>query len=219
MATHPRIPPRRATRVTSWWGKAWQRAVEEAAYDEQDLRKARALSRSGRIGGITVDRGRFLAAVEEGDDVLTVTGTVPMLDDDAVAAFVETVATESGRIGALLHGDLPHPLVEHAEEAGVELLPYGGEFVTSCSCEPWADPCHHALAVLQQLTWLLAADPFVLLALRGIDRDDLLARLHRTSAAAPPARSDDDVRREAVERARRLLAALDDPDADLAALL
>ncbi len=38
-------------------------------------------------------------------------------------ALVETVAAEAGRIAALLAGDLPHALVEHAEEAGVELLP------------------------------------------------------------------------------------------------
>ena len=220
MATHPRIPPRRGARATTWWGKAWVRAVEEAAYGEPELRQARTLSRSGRIGGITVDPGRFLAAVEEGDEVRTVTGSLPVLDESGLAAFAEAVAAESGRVGALLAGDLPHPLVEHAEEAGVELLPYGGEIATRCSCEPWTDPCHHALAVLYQLTWLLEADPFVLLALRGIDRDDLLARLH--SATASPGRrplSDADVKREAMDRARRVLAALDDPDADVAALL
>lgn len=219
MATHPRIPPRRGARATTWWAKAWLRAVEEAAYGEADLKRARTLSRSGRIGGITVDPGRFLAAVEEGDDVLTVSGSVPVLDPAGLDAFAETVGAESGRIGALLTGDLPHALVEHAEEAGVELLPYGGELTTRCSCEPWADPCAHALAVMYQLTWLVEADPFVLLALRGLERDDLLARLHAASAPAPASPSDDDVRREAVARARRVLAALDDPDADLSALL
>jgi uncharacterized Zn finger protein len=221
MATHPRIPPRRGgSRAGTWWGKAWVRAVEEAAYGEAELKQARSLSRSGRVGGITVDPGRFLAAVEDGDDVATVSGSVPVLDQDGLAAFAETVAAESGRIGALLHGDLPHPLVEHAEETGLELLPYGGELSTRCSCEPWADPCHHALAVLYQLTWLMEADPFVLLELRGIERDDLLARLH--SASAPPERQadpDEDLKREAVARASRVLAALADPDADLAALL
>ncbi|QZY29227.1 SWIM zinc finger family protein [Nocardioides coralli] len=219
MATHPRIPPRRGARATSWWGKAWVRAVEEAAYDEPELKAARTLSRSGRIGAVTVDPGRFVASVEEGDDVLTVTGEVPVLDSDQQAAFVEAVAAESGRIGALVTGDLPHPLVEHAEEAGVELLPYGGELATRCSCEPWADPCHHALAVMYQLAWLVEGDPFVLLALRGIERDDLLARLHATAPSPARRGSDAEVLADARDRARRLLELLDDPDADLAALL
>ena len=44
-----RSPPRDACRATTWWGKAWVRAVEESAYAEADLRAARALAR-GRTG-------------------------------------------------------------------------------------------------------------------------------------------------------------------------
>ena len=216
MATHPRQPPRRGARATTWWGKAWVRAVEEAAYGERDLLAARASARAGRVGAVTVEPGRFLAAVEEGDDAFTVSGSVPVLDGPGVAAFVEAVGAEVGRIAALLAGDLPHALVEHAEESGVELLPYGGELATHCSCEPWADPCPHALAVLYQLTWLLEADPFVLLALRGVERDELMARLHAAASGQRQPRSDADVVRAAAERARRLLGRLDDPDDALA---
>lgn len=218
MATHPRIAPRRGARATSWWGKAWVRAVEEAAYGDHDLAAARATARSGRIGAITVEPGRFVAAVEEGDEVLTVSGSVPVLAPAEQDALVETVGAEAGRIASLLAGDLPFALVEHAEEAGVELLPYGGELATRCSCDPWADPCPHALAVLYQLAWLVDADPFVLLLLRGLGRDDLLSRLHAATSQAAAPRSDADVARAAARRAARLLAALDDPDADLAAL-
>ncbi len=217
MATHARLAPRAAgaARAHTWWGKAWVRAVEEAAYADDDLKRGRRLARAGRVGGITVEPGRFLAAVDEGDDVLTVSGGLPELDAVAVAALTEVVAAESGRIAALLAGDLPHTLVEHAEEAGVELLPYGGELVTRCSCEPWADPCHHALAVLQQLTWLIEADPFVMLALRGVGRDDLLARLHALTEQPDQVAGDLDVAVDAARRAARVLELLDDPDATL----
>ena len=220
MATHARLAPRPAgaARARTWWGKAWVRAVEEAAYAEEDLRRGRRLARGGRVGGITVEPGRFLAAVEEGDDVLTVSGGLPELEPPLVAALAEVVAGESGRVAALLAGDLPHTLVEHAEQAGVELLPFGGELATRCTCDPWADPCHHALAVLQQLTWLIEADPFVLIALRGVGRDDLLARVHALSAAPDASgvvATDLDVAADAARRAGRLLELLDDPDASL----
>jgi len=218
MATHARLAarPAGAARARTWWGKAWVRAVEEAAYADDDLKRGRRLARGGRVGGITVEPGSFLAAVEEGDDVLTVNGGLPELDPASAAALTEVVAAESGRVAALLAGDLPHTLVEHAEEAGVELLPYGGELATSCSCRPWADPCHHALAVLQQLTWLIEADPFVLLALRGVGRDELLSRVHALSDRTDPsdaAATDLDVAADAAHRAARLLELLDDPDA------
>ena len=82
---------------------------------------------------------------------------MPVLDPTAGDALVETVAAEAGRVAALLAGDLPHTLVEHAEEAGVELLPYGGELGSTCTCQAWTDPCPHALAVMYQLAWLVEA--------------------------------------------------------------
>ena len=207
---HPRFAARRGgVRTTTWWARAWVRAVEEAAYAEADLRRGRALARSGGVGQITIDDGRLYAAVADRDDVHTVTASVPVLDAAAAEAFVETVAAEAGRIAALLAGDLPFSLVEHAEEAGVELLPYGGELETSCTCETWADPCPHALAVLVQVAWLVEADPLVLLQLRGLDREQLLARLH---AREPEPDVDDDLDHgvDAALRAARLLELLDD---------
>lgn len=216
---HPRVAPRRAsTRASTWWGKAWVRAVEEAAYADAELVAARSLSRSGRIGGISVGEGSFVAAVEDDFGLRTTSGTLPVLDAAQRVALVEVVAAESGRIAALLGGDLPHTLVEHADEAGVELLPYGGELGSACTCEAWVDPCVHVLAVLYQLTWLIEADPFVLLHLRGLGRDDLLAGLHaRADEAATLNDADLDVETalDAVLRADRLLDLLDRTDGSI----
>jgi uncharacterized Zn finger protein len=208
---HPRTPARRgAARASRWWAKAWVRAVEEASYSSGDLATARAISRSGRIGQISVQPGAFVAAVEDEHGLWAVQGTVPVLDPAAGEALVEAVAAEAGRVAALLGGDLPHTLVEHAEEAGVELLPYGGELGSTCTCEAWTDPCPHALAVMYQLAWLVEDDPFVLLHLRGLSREDLLARLHeRTLTAAPHDDPDLDVAVDAALRAAALLAELD----------
>ena len=158
--------------------------------------------------------GSLLAAVTEGDDAWTVTVEVPVLAPEALAAFGELVAAESGRIARLLAGELPHKLVEHAEESGVELLPYGGELVAECTCGAWTQPCRHALAVLLQFTWLVDADPLLLVLLRGLSREDLLAALHARTVAAPdPARQSDAVDRPAAGRAER---EPDDPEVDAA---
>ncbi|MDT9593196.1 hypothetical protein RDV89_08960 [Nocardioides zeae] len=219
--THPRIEARPRAGHRLWWGKAWQRAVEEASFAEADLRAAMRLARGGMVGGITVGAGSVLAAVREGDDAWTVTAEVPVLDDAALGALVEVVAAQSRRLADLAAGDLPHQLVEDAEEAGVELLPYGGELATTCTCGAPLDPCRHGLAVLVQVGWLQAADPFVLLALRGAARDELTRRVGELSAPAPgptgsagasPASDDEpdalDVATDAALRASRLLADL-----------
>ncbi len=177
--THPRLPARRGGGAGTWWSKAVLRAVEEAAFSAADLRAGRTLARAGAVGSITVGDGSAVAAVTQGHDAFTVEVSVPVLDDSDAAAFTELVAAESGRIAALLAGQLPHALVEAVEEAGVELLPYGGELGSACTCEAWLDPCPHALAVLTQLAWLIQVDPFVLTHLRGLSRDRVLRDLHR----------------------------------------
>jgi len=217
---HPRVAPRSTSaRAGSWWGKAWVRAVEEASYSSADLLVGRRMSRAGQVGQIMVEPGRFVASVEDARGLWTVAGTVPELDGSAAEAFVETVAAEAGRVGALLSGDLPHTLVEHAEEAGVELLPFGAELGSECTCGGWTQPCPHALAVLYQLTWLIEADPFVLLHLRGLPRDELLSRLHR-QAPAPADDPDVQIAEDAALRAARALAMLaEDPAARVEHLL
>lgn len=213
--THGRLTAPR-TGVRSWWGKAWQRAVEEAAYAEGDLRAGRTLARRGEVGGISVAAGSLLAAVREGDDAWTVEIAVPVLPEEERRALVDIVAAETGRIAALLAGELAFDLVEHAEEAGVELLPYGGELVARCTCDAFLDPCRHALAVLIQVGWLVDTDPLVLFAVRGLDRESLLSELHERSTGArgaPDVVSDlaDDleVAADAVLRARRLVALME----------
>lgn len=210
--THGRLSPPR-TGVRSWWGKAWHRAVEEAAYVDHDLRAGRAAARRGDVGGISVDAGELLAAVREGDDTWTVEVAVPVLGEEERAALVDVVAAEAGRVAALLAGDLAYDLVEHAEEVGVELLPFGAELEASCTCAAYLDPCRHALAVLIQAGWLVDADPLVLFAVRGLDRDALLHALHARSEASGNGVTDlaDDVEvaADAVLRAQRLVAAME----------
>lgn len=180
--THPRLAPRRTRPGGTWWSKAVLRAVEESAFSADELRRGRALARAGAVGAITVGEGQAVAAVTERDDVATVTITLPVLAEAEAQTLVELVAAESGRIAALLGGELPHSFVEAVEEAGIELLPYGGELGSACSCEAWLDPCPHALAVLTQLGWLIQADPFVLTHLRGLARDVVLGRLHELTS-------------------------------------
>ena len=219
--TFARIPPRRATsRAATWWGRAWVRAVEEASYGEGELHAARALSRSGGIGGITIDHGSIVAACYDRAGVWSVGASVPELDPVSRRAFVEVVAAESGHLPSLVAGELPHRLVEQAEEAGVELLPYGGELGSACPCASWVDPCVHALAMMLQVAWLVDGDPWVLLRLRGLSPDDLQAELAATSPAEPAAESDDlAVALDAAVRAARVVALADDPATEIVHLL
>ena len=218
---HPRFGPRSSSaRASTWWGKAWVRGIEEASFSSTDLTVARRVSRAGQVGQIMVEPGRVVASVEDARGLWTAAVTLPVLDDDGRGALLETIAAESGRIGALLTGDLPHTMVEHAEEAGVELLPFGSELGAECTCHAWAQPCAHALALLYQVTWLIEADPFVLLHVRGLSRDEVLSLLHRRQSQPTAEDPDLEIAEDAALRAARALTLLDeDPAAAVEHLL
>jgi uncharacterized Zn finger protein len=112
---------------------------------------------------------------------------VDRLSDAQWRRFLDEVAAKAGHIAALLDRDMPHDLVEAAADADVSLLPGIGDLQPECDCEGWELPCTHAAALCFQAAWLLDADPFVLLLLRGLGQDDLTEELrHRAAARVRP---------------------------------
>jgi uncharacterized Zn finger protein len=208
----------------SWWGNAWIQAMRETSLDPEPLVKGRRYAYSGHVGAITVSPGRLAAAVHDGDHdrPYQVMVFVEQLRDDEWDRLLDEVAGKAGHIAALLDRDMPHDLVQAAHDADVRLLPGPGDLVPQCDCPDWEYPCKHAAALCFQASWLLDADPFVLLLLRGRGERDLLAELARRNAGhgsaavlappmpAAPAGIDAQVLSglvaAAAERARELLA-------------
>jgi uncharacterized Zn finger protein len=175
----------------SWWGRAWLAAMEETALDAGQLRKGRRFAYGGHVGSITVSPGRLTATVY-GDDSTPYHTVVEVerLTDAQWDRFLGAVAAKAGHLAALLDGDVPHDLVEAAQDVDVRLLPGLGDLQPHCSCPDWEFPCRHAAALCYQSAWLLDADPFVLLLLRGRGAGELLGDLRGhppvPDSAAPP---------------------------------
>jgi uncharacterized Zn finger protein len=183
----------RSTRGRSWWAKAWVQAMEDTSLDNGQLRKGRRFANSGQVGTITISPGRIAATVYAPEDTYEAVVQVDELSDDDWHRFREQVAARAGHIAALLDGEMPHDLVEAASDAGVALLPGIGDLDPSCTCDAWELPCQHAAALCYQVAWLLDADPFVLLLLRGHSRETLLDELQAaTMPAADSSRASSD---------------------------
>ncbi|MFE6186182.1 SWF or SNF family helicase [Streptomyces sp. NPDC056465] len=169
--------------ASSWWGRAWLKALEDTALDGTQLKKGRALARQGRVGAVSVRPGRLTAVVQDRDstayrsDVL-----LQELSEENWDRFLDMASERSGHIAALLDREMPPHLVEDAAAAGLELLPGIGDLEPECSCEAW-DHCPHTGALCYQVARLLDEDPFVLLLLRGRDERRLLDELQARSAA------------------------------------
>lgn len=155
-------------RSSTWWGRAFVRSFEELTVDASDLVSARALARSGRLGAIVVLAAMASAVVDpRSTDPVMAQVRLTCLDVAGWTTFAAEVARESRFTAALEASELPVDLVEHADEAGAEVLPGSSEIETACECAAWGQPCVHALALLYQLAWQIDRDPYVLLLLRG----------------------------------------------------
>jgi uncharacterized Zn finger protein len=196
-------------RSTTWWGRAFVRSFEELTMEADDLGRGRSVGRSGRLGAIVVLEGMASAVVDPGSArPLMAQVKVDRLDAGGWTTFAREAARESGYAAALEAGELPIDLVEHSDEAGVELIPGPGDIDTACECEAWAQPCVHSLALLYQLAWQVDTDPYVLMLLRGRTREDLLAEVGAlASGGASPGAAE---REEARVRAAQVLALAED---------
>ncbi|QDW62272.1 SWIM zinc finger family protein [Oerskovia sp. KBS0722] len=175
-------------RGQSWWARAWVRAMEEFALDAGPLKKGRAYARTGRVGSITVSPGAVQARVQDDDGEMyhTVVSLEPLTDDEW-DRFLRVLASRSGRLAALLTGEMPRDVVAAAVDADVSLLPGIGDLEPECDCPTWDLPCLHAAALSYQAGWLLDADPFVLFLLRGRSREQVLDALRGLSSPGPAA--------------------------------
>lgn len=176
----------------TWWGNAWLQAMEDTSLDLQQLKRGRRFAYAGLVGPITASPGRIAAQVygEDGSLYNTVV-LVDRLTEEQWRRFLDEVAGKAGHLAALLDRDMPRDLVIAAADADVALLPGIGDLQPECDCDGWELPCRHAAALSFQTSWLLDADPFVLLLLRGLGRTELTDELRaRATRRAAPAASE-----------------------------
>ncbi|KOT98330.1 SWF or SNF family helicase [Streptomyces sp. NRRL F-4707] len=168
----------------TWWGRAWLKALEDAAMDTAQVKTGRRLARAGAVGAVSVRPGRITAVVQDRDrtahraDVL-----LERLSDTQWDRFVDMAIERSAHVAALLDRDMPPHLVEDAAAAGIDLLPGMGDLEPECDCGAW-DHCGHTAALCYQVARLLDQDPFVLLLMRGRSAGVVLDAL-QTHGSAP----------------------------------
>ncbi|MFR0357468.1 SWIM zinc finger family protein [Streptomyces sediminimaris] len=190
----PRRAPARGRRsfAATWWGRAWVTALEDSTLDSGRLSRGRTYARQGMVGPVTIAPGQVRAAVQGSRPrPYRCAVHLPVLTGAQWDTLLDTVAARAGHLAALLDGEMPAELVDDARHAGVPLLPQPSELDPECSCPDWGHPCKHAAALCYAIAATIDADPFVVFALRGRGREELLARLRerrsaaRTTAAEP----------------------------------
>lgn len=161
----------------TWWGREWIAALERLGRSWANrLPRGRSYARAGRVVDLEVGPGRVTAGVVG-------TRRRPYRVEIALEAYppevwaraLDALAADALTVIRLLRRELPDEVGACLRAAGADPFPRRGELETSCSCPDVANPCKHVAAVHYLFAAALDNDPFLILRLRGLDRDRLVA--------------------------------------------
>ena len=181
--TSGKPPPRRRRArseppASSWWANRFLQSVEATAGPGR-LSRGLEYARRGRVDELAVEPGHASALVQGSRPTpYRVALRLAAFDDALWARALAHLGAEAAPAAALAAGTFPEGAEDAFARAGVALFPGSDERVAAaCTCPDATRPCKHAAALVYTLASRFDKDPFVLFALRGRSREQLLAEL------------------------------------------
>jgi uncharacterized Zn finger protein len=170
-----------------WWAQRWIAVLESFGWDNR-LQRGRTYARKGQVMDIDVHPGRVTARVQGSRRTpYTVRIQVMPLSDEQWERAIDAMAQQALFSARLLAGEMPLEIEQAFQAARVSLFPGSDDIAMSCSCPDWVVPCKHIAAVYYLLGEEFDRDPFLLFALRGRTREQVVEALRsRRAAGAPP---------------------------------
>lgn len=144
--------------------------------------------RSARVGSLEFDLAGARADVRTADGASHAPRlALRHLPERVFESAARTLAGKARFAAGLLAGRVPAGIEAVFAAAGGELLPRSGdELVHACTCEEKDPFCSHLAALHALVAERLERDPFLLILLRGMERDGFLALMRRYRAPKPP---------------------------------
>jgi len=189
----------RGTVARTWWSKRFLAVLEQLGVGGR-LARGRSYARSGQIVSCDIDAGSVVALVQ-GTRPTPYKARIglPAWGKQDWGRAEQALADDAWYTATLLAGGMPTEIEELFGGLGLALFPTAKRDLTmDCTCPDSTVPCKHLAAVFYLLAERFDADPFEVLALRGRDRETLLANLRRRrsagGAAAPEPVAEEDAR-------------------------
>jgi uncharacterized Zn finger protein len=174
--------------ANKWWGKRWIKVLEGFNISAR-LQRGRTYARQGQVTELHIDKGLVRAKVQGSRKTpYTVTIKFKTFGVREWAQLLDCLMAKPVFAAQLLNNEMPESIEGVFTDAGLSLFPNAsGDLETNCTCPDWSNPCKHTAAVYYLMAEALDNDPFLLLKLRGMAREQFVEEL---SALTPHAQED-----------------------------
>jgi uncharacterized Zn finger protein len=171
-----------------WWSRRFIAFLESSGIGGR-LQRGRAYARRGQVLEFALAAGKVTARVQGSRrSPYRVSIEVRPLTGAQWREIEARLASQALFRARLLADEMPAEIEQVFADCGVPLFPEPGRDLTmSCDCPDWSVPCKHLAAVCYVLAEAFDDDPFAMLALRGKERDSLLAAMRGRSPAGSAA--------------------------------
>ncbi|MBN1166354.1 MAG: SWIM zinc finger family protein [Methanospirillaceae archaeon] len=172
------LKSKRGTIGEHWWSVKFLEALHAQGMDSR-LQRGRSYARKGQVMNLQIVDGVVEAKVQ---------GTRPrpyniiirlkVWDENQWRQVISVIGEQALYSAQMLAGEMPTEIEGIVEPVGLSLFPQNrNDLTATCSCPDYANPCKHIAAVYYILAEQFDDEPFLLFAMRGKNKDDLLLAL------------------------------------------
>lgn len=163
-----------------WWSKRFLDALNRMGMDNR-LVRGKTYARKGQVTSMDIKNGIVHASVQGSRPrPYQVSIGLNTWDEKEWRKIIAEIANQALHAASLLSGEIPHEIEEIVETAGVHLFPGSAkDLKTDCNCPDYANPCKHIAAVYYILAERFDADPFLIFAMRGKEKEEFLEELRK----------------------------------------
>jgi uncharacterized Zn finger protein len=159
----------------TWWGKAWNRNLEQYADYSNRIGRGRNYVRHGAVLDLQIESGEVNALVQGSrQKPYSVSIKIQTLKKDIWHKIKTSCEDTLESFQELLAGAFPKTLGEIFTSRDTGIFPAPCEIKFSCSCPDWASMCKHVAAVLYGIGARLDEDPKLFFKLRDADISKLI---------------------------------------------
>jgi uncharacterized Zn finger protein len=176
----------------NWWSKRWYDFMETFNLGAR-LARGKSYARKGQVIDVKIESGLVQGRVQGSMRTpYTVTVHFEPISRQGWERIVDRLRAQLLFSAQLMAGEVPQELEDFFQAEGASLFPQlkrRGDM--HCNCPDSSNPCKHIAALFYVLGDAFDGDPFLLLQLRGMPREELVALLGAGTAPSAEAEAEE----------------------------